>query len=233
MKSNHGVALFIMNVFLCVMFMIVNCYGADSIKEDDSKKFDVIEFGGHNWFVLDLQDDKALILTEKVIERREYHHQETFTHATWSECDLRKYLNTEFLETFSAEDRERILDTKVVTNDNQWFDKKGGEGTVDKVFLLSLEEVVKYFGDSGQLKNIVKDNTNAIDVYFIRDQYNKSRIAYDKEGRASLWWLRSPGSYANFPAHVYFDGGIYVGGGNVVGFIGGSSVRPALWLKIE
>jgi hypothetical protein len=31
----------------------------------------------------------------------------------------------------------------------------GGNDTTDKIFILSIEEVVQYFGDSGQLANFV------------------------------------------------------------------------------
>jgi len=219
MKSNHGIVLFVMNVFICVIFMLASCYGAD-----DSKKFDVIKFGDHNWLVLDSQDGKALILSEKVIERRAY--RDPITSITWSECDIRKYLNTEFLESFSIEDRERILDTKVVTNNNPWYNTDGGEDTTDKIFLLSLEEVVKYFGDSGQLNNRPNNDTHAIS-----DQYNQQRIAYDKYGLASLWWLRSPGALTNLAITIYYVGDVYLIGADVDIDVGG--VRPALWLMLQ
>jgi hypothetical protein len=32
-----------------------------------------IRFGGYDWFMLDKQDGKILIITEKVIEKRPYH----------------------------------------------------------------------------------------------------------------------------------------------------------------
>lgn len=32
-----------------------------------------IRFGKYDWYVLDEQDDRALIITEKVIEKRPYH----------------------------------------------------------------------------------------------------------------------------------------------------------------
>ena len=208
-----------------ILGFMFSCYGADNdVTEDDSKKFEVMEFSGHNWLVLEVKDDKALLLSEQVIETRRYHN--TLTDITWSECAIRKYLNTEFLESFSIEDRNRILDTKVVTNNNPWYGTNGGNATTDKIFLLSLEEVVQYFGDSGQLKNRPKT-----DAWLIIDQYGKSRIAYDKDGTASWWCLRSPGLTTYYVAYVNFDGDVYVDGNSVRNHRLG--VRPALWLNLE
>ena len=63
---------------------------------------------------------------------------------------------------------------------------RSGNATKDRIFLLSIEEVVKYFGDSGQFKNRPKD------AYFIEDQYNSARIAEDADGIVFWWWRRPP-----------------------------------------
>jgi len=185
----------------------------------------VIKFGNHDWRVLNVQDDKILILSENIIETRAYHYTDEYT--TWSECDLRKYLNGDFLnKTFSQEDRDRILDTEVVTNSNTWFGTDGGLPTTDKIFLLSLEEVIQYFGDSGQLKS------RSGKVNWFSDEYLLLRVAYDKSGESSWWWLRSPGKRANRSACVNCAGGIHVRGRLVDDYIAGyAGVRSALWLK--
>ena len=183
----------------------------------------IIKFGDYDWRILDVQDGKALILTEMILERVEYHN--TDKPVTWSVSNLRKYLNGEFFQSFTQADRNRILDTNVVTGSNPWFRINGGAATTDKIFLLSLEEVVLYFGDSGKLKNRPNNNT-----YIIDDQYNSSRIVYDKDEKASWWWLRSPGEYTTYAAFVYFDGCVYVCGNSALDFYFG--VRPALWIAL-
>jgi hypothetical protein len=42
---------------------------------------DIIPFGEYNWRVLDVQGDKALIITEDVVELRPYHEQ--YVEVTW------------------------------------------------------------------------------------------------------------------------------------------------------
>ena len=61
---------------------------------------------------------------------------------------MRKYLNRDFYQSFSEFDRGE--DLKAVTKDN--YSTNGGNPAADKVFLLSIEEVIKYFGDSGQIE---------------------------------------------------------------------------------
>jgi len=218
-----------------------------------------IRFGKYDWYVLDKQNGKSLILTEKVIEKRNYHNQEI--EVTWETCDLRKYLNGEFYNSFSEADRERIIETVNENNDNPWYGASGGNATTDRIFLLSIEEVVKYFGDSGQLKTKAKnpgwDWCKNEYIPWIGDQYDIARRAVDDTGMVVCWRLRTPGANNRFCVFVFgncgdeFDhGGINVCGGEtmedgylIVGvgdgglktkkddFITLNGVRPALWIR--
>ena len=184
---------------------------------------DIITFGAYEWRVLDIQDDKALIVSENILEGKAYHS--TGRSITWSVCSLRAYLNGEFYNSsaFSNEDRSRIFEVTNVNENNQWYGTPGGENTLDKIFLLSIAEVVQYFGDSGQLAN----PELAPSEWGIDDQYNSNRIA-THNGEAYWWWLRSPGYDSNSASSVGSDGGILMYG-PYVDYFGG--VRPALWLN--
>ena len=182
----------------------------------------IISFGGYDWRVLDIQDGKALLLSGKIVERRAYNQSNT--DITWVECDLRCYLNGEFYDSL-GEEKARIAEIKVKTNDNLWYGTDGGVKTTDKVFLLSLEEVVKYFGDSGQLKN------RPDGAWYIDDEYSSARIVTDKNGEALWWWLRSPGDGSYSVAGVGPDGYICVYGSSSIAWSDGG-VRPAMWLNL-
>jgi len=195
---------------------------------------DIITFGEYQWRVLDIKDGKALIITEGVIECRPYH--ETYMSVTWLDCDLREYLNGEFYNKFSNTDKARIIETNIINQNNQWYSTPGGITTNDKIFLLSLEEVVLYFGDSGDLAN------RPTEAWYIDDSYNASRIASTVQtlswngnvrwnaGEVCWWWLRSPGNYDIHAACVGSDGCIYVTGSNATNSYG--CLRPALWLNL-
>lgn len=184
-----------------------------------------VRFGRYNWRVLDVQNGKALLLAEEILEKRRYHSG--WTEVTWKDCELRKYLNGEFLGTFSSQEQSRIVQTENTNADNQWYGTPGGSSTSDKVFLLSIEEVIKYFGDSGRLR---KGPKNAPVLFqWIEDQYNSARRA-GYGGKRAWWWLRSPGNSDGRAADVYDDGSLYLIGYNVSNGEGG--VRPALWLNL-
>jgi hypothetical protein len=118
-----------------------------------------------------------------------------------------------------------ILPTTNINVNNQWFGTDGGRDTTDKIFLLSIEEVVRCFGDSGQTKN---KNPNS--EWYISDTFNKERVAA-YGGKAWWWWLRSPGYLGNCAAHVGTGGRLSVYGSSVIRDVGG--VRPALWLNLK
>ena len=194
---------------------------------------DIIPFGGMDWRVLDVQGNKALIITENVIEQRPYNMEPKA--ATWETCTLRKYLNGELYAKFSKEDQERITETRISNPDNLWYGTKGGADTTDKVFLLSLEEVDKYFGDSGDYLNKNRKKyidgklVPANDGFGFSNANDSERIAkYDN--KASFWWLRSPGLFSVGAACVYIDGYVFVYGIGAIRDSGG--VRPALYLNL-
>jgi len=201
------------------------------------KMGDIIHFGEYNWRVLDIYGDTALLITEDIIEQRAYHSIET--PVTWENCGLREYLNSEFYDRFSQADKARIIAAANKNPENQWYGTAGGKDTRDKIFLLSLEEADKYFGDSGDYLNkrrkSPKNNKRRkfipnINGHWLSNAYDKERMS-DFEGYDSWWWLRSPGGKVTDAACVGFlcYGGIFVNGVSVDGNLGG--VRPALWVK--
>ncbi|MCL2755310.1 MAG: DUF6273 domain-containing protein [Oscillospiraceae bacterium] len=189
---------------------------------------DIIKFGEYHWLVLDVQKgiaeqcpDKALIITRQIIGFRRFHAEEA--DVTWENCTLREYLNGEFLDNF---DSTKIAPTTNTNPNNPWYDTDGGNPTIDSIFLLSLDEVCKYFGDStAKLANREKR------AFRIDDENSKAREAL-YEGNILAWWLRSPGSRPDNVAAVTPNGHIHVHGGNGgANRLRGGGVRPALWLN--
>ncbi|MBD3887690.1 hypothetical protein IFO70_39940 [Phormidium tenue FACHB-886] len=189
-------------------------------------KDDLITFGNYDWRVLDFKDDRALIITEAIIELRWYNND--FVDITWANCELRKYLNNEFYNTFNPYEKAKVITVINSNPDNPWFKTKGGIDTTDSIFLLSLEEVCKYFGNSKE-NLLIKGKQK----WLIDDENNQKRQAkYDSDYH---WWrLRSPGYYERTSASVNANGNIYVRGNGVYGRPrDGGGVRPALWLKLS
>jgi len=211
------------------------------------KESAIIPFGKHKWRVLKVDGNSALIITENVIEQRAYH--EEFIQITWENCDLRKYLNKGFYDTFDPTDRERILETRITDGDNPWYGTKWGNSTVDKIFLLSTNEVLQYFGDSGDVKNsrrwyytddadeLVESDAEHWECgECVNDQYNDARkTLYHKVYNAGwderMWWLRSPGIHVR-PTTVMIGrtGELFISGADV--YMTDIGVRPAMWIVL-
>ena len=116
------------------------------------KEGDIINFGKYEWRVLQVNDNSALVISETTIGKAPYHDC-NMTGITWKSCNLRKYLNGEFYDKFTEAEKSRIIKTKLSDCNNPWYDVKCGNSTFDRIFLLSYDEVVRYLGDSGDLKN--------------------------------------------------------------------------------
>lgn len=171
-------------------------------------KGDTVYFGGIEWVVLDVRDNRALIITKNITERKKYNN--TIERVTWETCTLRSYLNGEWYNrTFSSYEKSRIETTYVVNSNNPQYGTYGGNNTYDKVFLLSIDEMLTYFP-------------------------SKESMIASYNGEAGWWWLRSPGYSGTYAACIFRTGGVDYGGGDSK--IGSNvdnngRVRPAMWIS--
>ncbi len=189
-------------------------------------KDDTIAFGKFNWRVIDIQNGRVLIITQDIVELRWYHDE--FVEVTWADCEIRKYLNGEFYNSFNQSEKAKIAAVCNRNPDNPWFRTRGGNDTNDCIFLLSIEEVCQYFGNS-----TAKLRSKGSQIWHIDDENNgKRQAAYSEDFH---WWrLRSPGYYSRTSASISNTGYVYVRGNGVYGRPRDSGgIRPALWLKLD
>jgi hypothetical protein len=136
----------------------------------------VVQFGNYSWKVLSVERDKALLITENIIDNRPYHSERV--DITWENCSLRKYLNAEFYDSFSESDKKLIAKTHLVNEDSD-YGPLGGNDTDDYIFLLSLSEAFQYNGDD---EDLVINETDP------------------------WWWLRTPGDRNENASVFYYYG---------------------------
>jgi len=199
---------------------------------------DKMHFGKYLWRVLEVQNDRVLVITEEIILKRPYHNGDKDT--TWADCELRNYLNGEFYNSFEDHDKLRILQVTNKNPDNQWYGTNGGKDTEDYIFLLTIEDVVcKYFGDSSEILNNSIYKQKKYKYWFgTKDKNNIYRVANHINGGVWWWWLRSPGRINRTACYIHgVPAGIVGINGNGVyfkhfGTERDGGVRPALWLKI-
>lgn len=188
---------------------------------------DKIIFAQYKWRVLDMKNGKALLLCDKLLEDLQPYHKD-FVDITWDSCTLRQYLNNDFLNEFHQVNRNKIVESLVLNVKNPWFSTCGGGNTTDYVFLLSLEEILQYFGNIGQLDD--KSPNGLWSNAWKGDPYRTKRGAKMVNGNPKWWWLRSAGFRNNHAAYINGTGRVFVAGDRVVRTGG---VRPALWIKLE
>jgi hypothetical protein len=222
---------------------------------------DRVEFGiwrdePITWRVLVIEDGRALLVSEKILEERQYDdldvassHQTEFytTVTTWAESDIRVWLNSEFLNTAFTEGEQGAIGLAQLANpDNLTHSTEGGADTEDRVFLLSIDEANRYFSsDSDRIAKIVITEDDIQFMLRIAEDYwrydsqnlanyerdiRDNRLGQSEEG---WWWLRSPGyfgySVGYHVACVTGSGRVNADGSHVGGLYG---IRPALWLKL-
>lgn len=173
------------------------------------------------WLVLAKENNKILVISDKALDCQRYNkiHKEI----TWEQCSLRKWLNDSFLNAaFSEEERALIQSSTVSADKNpQYQYRNPGNATTDKVFLLSINEVYKYFSDI----NAQECSPTA----YAKAQGAKTSTYNGVDTCA--WWLRSPGSNQSFATSVDYSGSVESRGYSVSSFV--FSVRPALWIDLD
>ena len=169
------------------------------------------------WIVLDKDGLSVLLLSKYALDAHLYHTPRVSV--TWETCFAREWMNETFLnEAFTPEEQARILSTAVNADKNPLRNTSPGNGTTDKVFLLSIPEVNKYFASNSERR-------------CRGTEYCYAQGAYRANNGCCLWWLRTPGDIPSTSVFVLYDGSVYDFGYFTYANFDGA-IRPALWLDL-
>lgn len=196
------------------------------------------------WRVLSVDGDDAFLLADTNLDVQIYHG--VYEDVTWETCTMRSWLNgygadvnlcgidysgNNFLDNaFTGPEQVAIKDIDVINEDNPEYGTEGGIDTIDKVYLLSLSEVMNpsygFFAMSGSSATREAVNTAYVTAGggFLGD--------YVYVNSTYWWWLRSPGSNSQYASYVESDGHVVYYGINFFDD-GDIAVRPALHLNIS
>lgn len=148
-----------------------------------------VTFGCYNgkpisWRVCDTSGKMRMLIAEEIVLEKPYNDLRIDTY--WQSATLRKWLNKEFLqEAFTQDERMMIIATRRTNEPNECFYTNAGLPTMDKVFVLSKQELDKYLPEQ-------KDRTLGV-----------------------WWWLRTPGDNLLAVEAVDEQGEAYLHGVNV------------------
>lgn len=205
----------------------------DTVDICEAKTGDYISFGCYDqdydtengkeaieWLVLDVQDGKALIISKYGLDCQEYNHK--YKDTTWEDCSLRYWLNNNFLNAaFTESEKMQICTTNIFSEKNPIYGTSSGNETQDKIFLLSINEVNRYFSSD--------EDRKCLPTPYALEQGVFATIEDDNFGYCE-WWLRSLGGHSPYAAYVGCGGDVDIFGKNANYY---SAVRPALWIKLN
>ena len=164
------------------------------------------------WQVLARENGRMLVISKYALDCQPY--STSYTSVTWETCSLRKWLNGSFFNAaFSSEEKKSRIRSTVTADKNPSYSTSPGKNTMDKVFLLSIDEVNKYFSsDSARQCH--------------GTAYCFAQGAYKSAYSVCLWWLRTPGVNSHYAASV--EPGNSVRDDGTVVDVRDYAVRPAL-----
>ncbi len=172
------------------------------------------------WQVLDIQDERALVISTVCLDVQPYHEESTYV--TWENCSLREWLNGEFFDNaFSDKEKAQIPYVTVESEDNPQHNTYGGNNTVDRVFLLSFSEAQDYFVNAEALRC-------GASAYAAEKLASAGYVT--DEGWVKSWTFRSPGkTNARLSGYGFYEeNGLDLDGNSVT--FDYSGVRPVMWV---
>lgn len=210
-----------------------------------------VEFGSYSyeadgkenvidWVIVDKKENAVLLVTDKIIESLPFSPAQDLSYITitsdelqqcdWETSDIRKWLNHDFAEhAFTDEEYAAIQTTTVLVTGDDLLETKE-EKTKDRIFLLSAEELLAYFGEGED------ENRNHVSIeaenglsWGVLTPYAMKREMNTEFGICS--WTRS--STIDGTSRISFEeetGEFYWAGEDVSTYLG---IRPAMWVKTK
>ena len=146
----------------------------------------IVTFGNYQgkdlvWKVLARDGRRCMLLSQNNVAEHSFHTERE--EVNWNSCELRKWLNREFLnEAFSLQERMHIILHKNENSVDYRWDTANGPATTDKIYIFNRQELEEYLPDKAD---------RAIGEW---------------------WWLRGHGCSNLNQQAVYCDGTVYTDG---------------------
>lgn len=169
------------------------------------------------WIIIRRDGNKVLLISKFCLDCKQFNTD--YNNATWESCNIRKWLNQKFInDAFNQKEQEKIIASKIDNPNNAEYETDGGNDTVDKIFLLNIDE-------AENLLNKEERRAKCTD-------YAKAQgVWVDNVTDTPYWWLRSPGGDPLLAAAVHYRGKVFVGGLNIC--VDDTAIRPAFWRNID
>jgi len=206
------------------------------------------------WKILSTDNNQTMLISRYVLDAQPY--DESGTHGVWSECSLRKWLNSNFMDNaFTQNEQAHILEhlnqnpgTTDYFKQESYSGSPAGEDTTDKIFLLALrdEDARLFSGSTGwaspnidriayPTEYVISQGFSGMSKKFYdeHERYSVDNIVGEASIGAMRYWMRSSGGTQAHAALVDYDGcehsSSYHGDAKITSQKG---VRPVLYIDI-
>ena len=157
------------------------------------------------WQVLAREGDVAWLISRCSLEFRQY-DRNGGTYSRWRSCQLRKWLNSEFLQTaFSAHERMRLVTTVVPADPNDVTPTSLDPDfrTRDRVWLLNKSEAARFFPtEASRICDLAPQGkrdesydfllqVKEVDGEVIQEEHGLPVMERRRGGNEYVWWLWS------------------------------------------
>ena len=217
--------------------------------------YDVVSFGSYEqdgnlengkeeieWIVLDKKGNEYLLLSKYVLDYYKFYKEKAAGGLiSWNNSEIRTWANAEFMNTaFTENEQKNIMQSSVDNTVNEYYNLRPSE---DKIFLLSIDEILKYFGNKNENYDELKadnyivanDKTRTFATTFARD---RGVIIGGKSNLTGIEDRYSCGYYTRSMFNSNYNQVIYIKDNGSDGHIAAYDTwkrfgfRPAMWVKI-
>lgn len=241
-QAEEGKQEFLDDIKMAVKKEIISLYlSCDELKSGNRARFgqyrwvDTLSAQPISWIVGDVTETKVLLISEFGLDLRafredkDYKTNEKERPYTWDKSDIRTWLNDDFCdEAFNEQEQKLIVETNVTAEENTETNADPGKDTIDKVFLLSLQEVTKYL-PTPELSKCTPTPYTEWQEDRERERGVSARILGPKKSHVGCW-TRTSGRDAIAIAVVWADGSIDYKGMNACCEM---QIRPAIWIDFS
>lgn len=202
---------------------------------DSANTGDIVTFGRYEqdndttngkepieWIVLKVEENRTLVISKYALDSIQFFQDgQAGFYNVWVESNVRAWLNDNFLNlAFTDGEKEKIITSLITSDVDAIFEQTILNDTLDKIFLLSKDEVVEYLSSS-----IGFDCTAT--AYALAQDVPQSAYSAQISMDGNCWWATRSGKTSGDYYMVY---------GNIVGFeatdgIRQAGIRPAMWIR--
>lgn len=178
------------------------------------------------WRVIDKEGSKLMLVAEKILDAHAYDTE--LKGDKWATCDLRSFLNGEFIETaFSSAEQAMLVETAISTEDNADYIIDSGADCTDKVFVLSKAEAEHFLSARNRGWEMAEATLYSQNRDGIGGTYDHG-VKVDPDYGTAGWWLRDAGENDINAMYMFYYGEPCTNGTLVRNtFVG---VRPCIWI---